>query len=349
MIVKVDRDLLRIRGEQVSHFLNRDSGDVTSHLYLWAEGERLILKGTDWDMGLSTSISAQVVEEGEVVVDGRRFITLLKASSGNEVELKREGEELVLKGERGVFRLQLPQFEEYPRFPVVEGGDSLQPADQFLIGLKKVIPAVAKNHVRYELNCILIDAGEGVNIVGTDTIRMAIYQLSKEQVAEKQLLLPQKSVVELMRIFTDDMEIIYNNKYLVARNDNSYFFTKIVDGKFPPYRQIIPTNFSYTTTFEKQGVLKAVKQLSIVSNEISVELTENGMRLEAVEELSRAEIQLETGKIEGEFEFKINARHWIDFLNGAEGETVELNVTEPNRAYLLQDNNYLLVAMPIID
>jgi DNA polymerase-3 subunit beta len=213
--------------------------------------------------------------------------------------------------------------------------------------IKKIYPVIDNNNPKYELNGALFDLKEKTNFVSTDTRRLAVYY-SNANARESKIIVPKRSIAEIKRIIRDDMQIYYDDVYLILKNEDTLFFTKLINGKFPAYEKIIPQTLKYELSLSKNEFLSHLKQVSIISNEVKITINSDKIVFESIsDETMQAKTSFETATPIEEFTFAVNSRYVMDFLNVIENDTFVLGLNEPNIPFVLKDENFITIVMPL--
>jgi DNA polymerase-3 subunit beta len=354
MEIKVPRAVLENRVSQLVGFLNKRENDVTSHIYIEGSGEGVVtLRATDRDLGLEVKISGEVVEPGAATLEGKKFANLLKATKrGDLVELKKSNGEVEVSVGNYRFRFGSYDPEEFPEFPVVEGDRLPISVEQLVTGFQKVLHTIDTNSPKPELNCGLVDIREKeLRLVGSDTRRMGIFRLEVGGREEK-FLIPRKGLIELGRVYTPEMELIYDETFLIGRSDQLLFFSRLCGGKFPTYDPIIPKEYFKTFTLPKVEFRESLRPLLVFSQEVFFRFLPDGVVLEsqasAVEGSGEVKIPVETG-VEEEYRIGVNGKYLLDFLAVVEGEEFQFGVQEdPTKPFAVWEKEYLEIMMPLI-
>ena len=137
------------------------------------------------------------------------------------------------------------KFEDFPEFPTIEGKAKFD-IDAIMLGrsLKKILPCIDSNNPKFELNGALLDIKQNyINIVGTDTKRLAVFKFANEASNEFSLIIPKKAINEIQKLFFDKIEIYYDENVLIAQA-KILSFHKTDNGKFPDYERVIPKDIA---------------------------------------------------------------------------------------------------------
>ncbi len=348
MHIKIQKSVFESIINQVVPFTEKkDNTQITSHVLLIAN-ENLTLQATDKEIGIKIKTNAQILKEGKATINAKKLSDIIKALKNKEIEIKKVNDQIIITQETSIYKLSTFDAEEFPEFPNPDNLNKLNTDKEiFIDALKKVFPAIDNNNPKYELNGTLFDIKEKTNFVSTDTRRLAIYKTNAKG-KEIKIIIPKRAVSEIKRVFNNDMNIFYDEVYLILKDENTLFFTKLINGKYPAYERIIPQDFKYKLTLPKNKFLSHLKQISIVSNEVKITINKNKITFESFgDETMEAKTSFEINTDVEKFVFAVNSKYINDFLNVISSETFELNLNEPNIPFELKENNFITIVMPL--
>ncbi len=348
MHIKIEKPVIESILNQIIPFTEKkDNTQITSHILIKAD-ENLLLKATDKEIGIKINTNAEILEKGIVTINGRRFLDIIKTLSNKEIELKTENNQIIITQENSIYKLTSFNANEFPEFPDTNSMNKIEISiDELNTAIKRIYPVIDTNNPKYELNGALFDLKEKSNFVSTDTRRLAVYY-SNAKANESKIIVPKRSIAEIKRVIREDMEIYYDDVYLILKNSDILFFTKLINGKFPAYEKIIPQNLKYEINLPKQEFLSHLKQVSIISNEVKIKITNEEIFFESISDdtmQARTSFKINT-EIE-EFTFAVNSKYLMDFLNVIDSDSFTLGLNEPNIPFVLKDDNFITIVMPL--
>ena len=354
MKIEINKSLLEQILSQMQPFLEKkDLSQITSHIYLEAQHNRLLIKATDYEMGLKTSTAdVTIIQPGNATANGKKLLDIIRILKEGTVTLSTIEGNLHITQNQSKFKLPMFDANEYPKFPNIDTLPQIAiDADLFISSLKKITPAIDTNNPKFELNGALIDIKEDkINFVATDTRRLAIVTLNQTMEKNFNLIVPKKAIVEIQKLFFNDITMHYDETYLIIQNDAYLFFTKLINGKFPNYERIIPQNLRYKLTLPKDKMVEAIKQVTIASNEIKLTFFPDNILFES---LSQDNIEAQTQltlstPFEEKFTMGVNSRYILDFLNNIDTEDFTMGINEAELPFVLTSNNFTTIIMPIV-
>ncbi|BAF69120.1 DNA polymerase III subunit beta [Nitratiruptor sp. SB155-2] len=353
MKIEIRKSLFEQVLTQIQPFLEKkDISQITSHVYIEAN-EKLILKATDYETGLKTSLEDfNCIKPGLATANGKKLLDIIRILKEDLITL--ETKENTLHISQGHSRFKLPMFdaESFPKFPDI---DNLPKIDikggEFIASLKKIAPAIDTNNPKFELNGALIDIKEDkINFVATDTRRLALVTLEQSMEKAFNLIIPKKAINEIQKLFLDDISMFYDETYLIIKNENYLFFTKLINGKFPDYERIIPKTLNYEMTLPKESMIEAIKQITIISNELKLTFLKDRIIFRSLsEENIEAQTEIEVSTpFEEKFVMAVNSKYILDFLAHIDTDQFVMGINDSDLPFELKENNFITIVMPIV-
>jgi DNA polymerase-3 subunit beta len=331
----------------------KDASQITSHIYFEAQNDICTIKATDGEIGLLiTSKNIIIEEEGNFTANGKKFLDVIRILKDEEIILEKIENNLNIKQNKSKFKLPTFNPSTYPNFPLVSNKPQITIDSINLIkGFKKISSSIDNNNPKFELNGALLDIKKNeTKLVGTDTRRLAVAMLNNYNEQEFSLIIPKKAILEIQKLFIDQINIYYDDTNLIISNEYYYFFTRLINGNYPDYQRIIPNENKISMTLPKKEMIDSIKMITTVSQEIKITFLENSIifnSLTADNIEAKTELLIDT-KINEPFELNVNSRYFLDFINQVEENNFQLLLNEPTLPFILKDKNFITVIMPII-
>lgn len=354
MRIAIAKSILENMLIHVQPFLEKkDTSQITSHVSFEVQGNRLVVKATDYEVGLVIESDQVSVEmSGSVTANGKKLLDIIRILKDGEVILETVQNTLHIQQARSNFKLPTFDAKEFPSFPQYADKPRIQIDSQLLIeSLKKITPSTDTNNPKFELNGALIDIkNEGINFVSTDTRRLAIVNVTNTNETELSIIVPKKAIIEIQKLFFDNIEIFYDETYLIIKSEQYLFFTKLINGKFPDYTRIIPKEISKRLQLPKAQMIDAIKQITTISNDLKVTFTANAIEFESLSDdniEAKTEIEFQTG-FDTPFMLAVNSRYILDFIGQTKNSGFTIGLNEANMPFVLEDENFKTIVMPIV-
>jgi len=330
----------------------KDTSLITSHVYLHASNNQLTLKATDYEMGfLVQTDSINIIQEGSITANGKKFLDIVKILKDGDVNLEVKDTTLFISQGGSNFKLPTFSSNEYPAFPESENKARISIDSQTLIeSLKKITPVIDNNNPKYELNGALMDIqAQQINFVSTDTKRLALLNIQNQSDSELSLIIPKKAIIEIQKLFFDDLELYYDETNLIIHSKQYTFFTKLINGKFPDYTRIIPKETLYNLTLPKAKMVEILKQITIISVDVKMSFFPSEIVFESLsDDNTEAKIVMEyQTPFEEEFVIAMNSKYILDFLNSIQNSEFIMRLNANNAPFILEEFNFKTIVMPI--
>lgn len=330
----------------------KDASSITSHIYLEVNDSKLILKATDYEIGLESQIdSISEAIYGKATVNGSNLLGIIKRLKDADIIIETTDNNLIIKQNKSTFKLPMYDADEYPNLILNENLKDLSISTiNFINSIRKITPSIDNNNPKFELNGALIDIKNSkINFVSTDTRRLAISFLENISNAEGQIIIPKKAIIEIQKLFLDDAKISFDENNLVVTSNNMKFFTKLINGKFPDYERIIPQSLKHNLSIPKNILVESIKLVTSLFSNIKVTFKPNSIIFESLDEDTESKTQIDIElNIDQEFYLAVNAKYLLDYLSQTNNENVKIGFNESNLPFYLEDEKFYTIVMPIV-
>ncbi len=235
-----------------------------------ADGE-LMLQSTDMELSLTARIPAAVDREGVVLLPGRLFGDVVRSLADGEVTLEQRSEQRDVEIAAGgsTFHLRTLQADEFPKVPGFEEATLTIPGPPLAETVERVVKAASRDEVRPILTGILVTTdGRKLTMVATDSYRLSVKhtELESEPGGELEANVPARAMRELSRLVTQDgvasVEIALTRNQIVFRAGNTVLASRLIEGQFPSYRQLLPDTFEHEIALPREELLDTARRIS---------------------------------------------------------------------------------------
>jgi DNA polymerase III subunit beta len=336
---------------------------ILSNLLIKTENGLLKISSTNLEIAITTQVRCKVEMDGEITVVGKTINELVGNLPNTNITIETKGGELKIEAENYHTSIKTLSAEEFPLIPQVEGGKSFSIDSQELkISLDQVVFAASTNQTQPEISGVLISQGDGeLRIAATDRYRLAEKKLSLKGVVANShdMIVPQKTIAELGRIIGNQkgqVEITSNETQISISFNDTQIVSRLIDGQYPDYKQIIPASFTTLVDTGKSALISALRAVAVFSHSSNSVRFEFSSEKQAVilttesSELGNSEVSLPS-KIEGESKTVILNHHYIlDCLGNIDSDMVVMKVIDDNSPSLIvpkDKNDYIYLVMPI--
>jgi len=330
----------------------KDDSAITSHIFMQIEDDILTLKASDHEIGLKYEINDITNSElGKATVNGSNLLGIIKRLKEDEIILETKDNNLIIKQNRSTFKLPMYNPEEYPKFVHVDDLKKIEISAQNLISaFKQITPAIDNHNPKFELNGALIDIQNNkINFVATDTRRLAISHMQNFSNETAKIIIPKKAIIEIQKLFLDDVNISYDETNLIISSEGKQFFTKLINGTFPEYERIIPNEYKYKFSIPKNSFVESIKLVTSLFSNIKITFSSNNIVFESLDENTESKTQIDLDlEITDSFYLAVNAKFLLDFLSTSNNENILIGFNESGLPFFLEDDKFFTIIMPII-
>jgi len=342
---------------------NSNTLPILNNLLLKNENGLLKVSATNLEIAITNSIRCKVEEDGAVTVSSKTLIDLVNNLPNKNINIQTKENSLFIEAENYHTNIKTLPAEEFPLIPEVEGRGVLSINSQELkAALDQVVFAAATNQTQPEISGILFAGeGESLRIAATDRYRLAEKKITvgKNSGQTMEAIIPQKTCVELSRIIGNqkgEVELRFSETQVAINFNETQIISRLVDGQYPDYRQIIPTSFITTAVTEKTPLVNALRAAAVFgqnSNSVNVAFSEEKQQMVLTAEssdLGKSAVEL-PAKIEGKGgTLVLNYHYLLDCLSGIDSKSVVVKMIDDNSPSLVvpeDKKDYIYLVMPI--
>ncbi len=336
---------------------------VLSCVLLQAKDNQLTVKATNLDLGVEIKIPVKVEEEGMVAISGAilsSFISNLQDEKSIKLEVK-DGNLHVSTNQNSTIIKSLP-YDDFPTIPVVppEKNFFVQAKD-FIKGLKSVWYSSATSSMKPELSSVYVYVDdEDAVFVATDSFRLAEKRVKlKKNKDLGTMLIPFKNVPEIVKMFEGvdgDIEVNLTKNQASFSYNGIYLVSRVIDGVFPDYKQIIPKEAKTEVIVLKQDLINSLKLSNIFGDKF------NQINMKALPSTKMFELKTKNNdvgeninklqaSITGEdVEINFNYKYITDCFQSVDVDSVTLNFNGLNRPMIIRgvsDKSFTYLVMPM--
>ena len=365
VLVKAKRDELLGPLSSVSGIIERrHTLPILSNVLIDRVDHGLSFLATDIEIQITArSALEQSGDAHALTVGARKLVDILRAlPESAEVTLQQQDKRLLVKAGKSRFTLQTLPAEDFPRLskPVGEAARFSVPqkALRRLLGLVQY--AMAQQDIRYYLNGLLMLVEEKqLRLVATDGHRLAYASMALDaQLPRQEVIVPRKTVIELSKLLgdvDDEVKVDISSTQAAFNFGSVELVSKLVDGKFPDYTRVIPTQHKNMLEVDREVLRQALLRAAILSNEkfrgVRWVLTQGSLRIvssNAEQEEAHEEIEVTyTGE---PIDIGFNVNYLLDVLNNVSGPKVECAFGDSSSSALLtfaSEPEFKYVVMPM--
>src|ERR687892_584811 len=364
MRLSTQRDTLFAQLQTVTRAAStRSAVQALSGVQLLASATGIELRATDMEIGLRVPLEGEVVREGAVVLPARLLVDVVRALPGDTVslELRTVEQDVELVAGSATFHIRTLRLEDFPPFPEAEGGGRVNvPGAAFVATVGKVARSASRDETRPVLTGILVSAtGDELRMVATDSYRLSVKETKLEAPLSGsfEANVPARALEELGRLVRDDVEQIrigVRSNQVVFEVGGLALSSRLIDGQFPNYRQLLPEAYEHELTVSRDELLEVVRRISLMAQKnapLRLSFSEGEVRISAqTPDVGEASEPMPIPFAGEPFEIGFNPEFLLAGLESAGSNDVVLKLISPLRPVLLESadgSGFLYLIMPI--
>lgn len=326
---------------------------VLANVLVQTKDNILSITGTDLEVELigQSNLGAST-ENHAITLPGRKLMDICKSLPENApIELYQEKEKMILKSGRSRFTLSTLPAADFPNSQTEATNISLEiQQTQLKELLQRTYFAIAQQDVRYYLNGLLLEIQpDSLRAVATDGHRLAtaVVQTTTGATQPIQVIVPRKGISELLRLLDDNektLTLSTSGNHIRIATEDFVFTSKLIEGRFPNYEQVIPKNNHRTITLDVDELKQALTRSAILCNEkfrgIRLELGKNKLKISSNNpQQEAAEEELKVDYAQEELSIGFNVNYLLDALNTIGAGVIKLNFADSNSSLLIEEVN----------
>ncbi|MDH4232477.1 MAG: DNA polymerase III subunit beta [Nitrospirota bacterium] len=341
----------------------RNTMPILSHFLLEAGRNGSYITATDLETALKEPLDIKVEKEGRICIPARKMFEIVKEVDTELILESVDDQWVKIKAGAGNFRLACLSAKEFPAWPGMEDMEEIDINAKLLIEvIEKTVYAAGESDTRYTLNGILFHIlPEGrLNVVGTDGHRLAMTSKTIEGTVreERKNIIPRKAAIELRKLLDkseENIKVTFCKNHVMFSIGNIQFLTRLIEGTYPNYEQVIPSGNEKTVILQKDPFIKTLRRVSIMSKErsnaVRLDLTDNLVVITSSNpDMGEAQDELAVNYTGETLSMGFNARYLIDILAAMSSENIILEMQAPLSPVLVRDEKdteYRCVIMPM--
>ena len=344
---------------------NKTSSNLPGAIYITTKNGKVEMQANDYEIGIRITIDANIIEEGTIVLSTRYFQEWVRKTPTDTITLESNAEtkQLLLSSESSQFNLITMNPDDFNLVEQIQDENHIDvDGEQFKQMIDLTNYAAASEEDRPIFTGALLE-GEDKNLtmVATDTHRMAVKKITLDtpMPVAMRILIPTKTLAEVSRLLPTDqptvVRIIWNRTNVVFLFDTIYLFSRLIEGQYPDYEKVIPSQFDSSAILNCRDFAGAVDRVSLLAKDASY----NFIRYDWDEKevtLSTQNAEIGMAKEEVLCEFKgtpftisFNGRYIGDILRHSSGDRIHLYLKQNGPVVIRHDDNpnYTYVVTPV--
>ncbi len=362
MEIKIQKDdLLKTITQVLGAVSSKTNVPVLGNILLQIiDSNQVALTGTDLELGIRAVCPAQVSGDGAVTLPAKKLHDIVRELPPGEIEITVGKNNAVnIKTKKSFFKIVGLEPDDFPTLPKFTEKESLK-LDQ--TALKQCLTltsfAISRDETRYTLNGVLLHFKNGTaKFVATDGKRLAYIErvFNGQNNTDFEVIIPNKAVFELVKNLSDKgvVEMALQGNQIIFQLDNIIIVSRLIEGRFPNYEQVIPKTEKTTTQLSREEFLAAAKRASILTSQenqsIKIDFIKGKVLISSRSpNLGEAKEELEAEVKGDDLSIGFNPGYLVDVLKNLDVDQISFSLTDPDKPGVIKAaDGYLYVIMPM--
>ena len=363
MKIICDKTLLSAAIDGVSRAVTlRSTVPVLEGILLKAEGFSLTLTGYDMELGIVTTIEANVLEPGDIVLNAKLLSDMVRRMPAGQISISvADNGKTTIQGGVAQFEIQSMPAAEFPQLPNTGAEETLTiKTGTFREMVERTLYAVSQDEKRPAHTGELFEiAADKLTVVALDGFRLAIVERPVTANKEIRIIVPGKTMNEVLRLLANDDEaevrICANRRFVVFITAGYTIMSRLIEGEFLNYRNVIPDGYRTQAVLDTKGFIETIERASLIiterlKNPLRISFTEGKVIVRCQTSLGRVVDEFSAGCEGEEVEIGFNNRYLLDALRNARTEQVKIQLSgplSPVKILPAEGEDFLYLVLPV--
>ena len=311
---------------------------ILEGIYIKTNQSTLTLIGSDTDVSIETSVEAEVIEEGSIVIDAKIFGEIIRKLPNSTIKIETIESQLIrITCEKSVFDVVYMNTSEFPALPEVNENLKISVNQNILKNMIKGTSfAIAQDETRPILQGILFEVkNKNLNLVALDGYRLAIRSEFLDTDIDMEVVIPGKTLNEVSKILEDIEEIVditFTNNHILFNLEKTKIISRLLEGKFINYNSLLPQEHKLFVNVNRQELQNAIERASLMAkdgntNLIKLDIQQDNLIITSNSQLGKVREEISI-KLQGEgIQIAFNSRYLLDVLKNVEDNEVVMKMT----------------------
>ena len=334
---------------------------ILNNILLRTDGNRLLVASMNMEIASMHYIGTKIIKAGSITVPARLITEFVGSLPKCKIDIKVEGNKLNIKAGKYSSVINGVAAEEFPELPIIDDESAIQyqltPQD-FKQAISQTIIATSSDTARPILTGVYWHSHDGfLYLAGTDGYRLAERRLV-ETTSEVAAIIPTTSLQEALRILSDETKqvtVLFDESQVRFRIDDTEITSQLIDGNFPPYRQLIPTSNTTSAIIDKNDFVRITKIAGLFARDsggsVTITVNEDKISLHSVASELGENTSEASAIIDGEGTITLNSRYISEALNVTDGDNVRFSFSGKLAPTVLESTDekadYKHIIMPL--
>ena len=334
---------------------------------LQAGSDRIALSATDTEIALQSNIPAEIEQEGSLLLPARLLLDIVRVADGDKVSIESASDQGVVKvtSERASFAVRTLPASDFPKLPAADSDTAVQvDAPALSATIERVAKAASRDETRPVLTGILVSLEDGtLRMVATDSYRLSVKESAVPGMngSAFEANVPARALQELGRVVAEtqpeSVAIVTRDNQVVFVSGRVTLSSRLIDGQFPNYRQLLPESYEHDVVIDKSELLGVVRRVSLMAQRnapLRLRFEQGTVTLSAqTPDVGEASESVPVNYQGDELEIGFNPQFLQDGLESVGADEVRMRLISPLRPGLIEpagegaEDQFLYLIMPV--
>ena len=323
---------------------------ILEGIYIKTNETSLTLIGSDMDVSIQTTVNANIIEQGRIVIDAKIFGEIIRKLPNATIKIETlENQIIRITCEKSVFDVVYMNTNEFPELPEINEDLKISVKQNILKNMIKGTSfAIAQDETRPILQGILFEVkNKNLNLVALDGYRLAIKSEFLDTDMDIEVVIPGKTLNEVSKILEDVDDIVnitFTNNHILFNLEKTKIISRLLEGKFINYNSLLPQEHKLVVNANRQELQNAIERASLMAkdgntNLIKLDIQENTLVITSNSQLGKVREEISI-KLQGdEVQIAFNSRYLLDVLKNVEDDEVVMKMTSGISPCVIEEKN----------
>ncbi|WP_293982778.1 DNA polymerase III subunit beta [uncultured Clostridium sp.] len=310
----------------------------------------LTLIGSDMDVSIQTTVNANIIEQGSIVIDAKIFGEIIRKLPNSTIKIETiENQVIRITCEKSVFDVVYMNTNEFPELPEINEDLKISVNQNILKNMIKGTSfAIAQDETRPILQGILFEVkNKNLNLVALDGYRLAIKSEFLDSDIEIEVVIPGKTLNEVSKILEDVDDIVditFTNNHILFNLEKTKIISRLLEGKFINYNSLLPQEHKLSLSVNRQELQNSIERASLMAkdgntNLIKLDIQQDNLIISSNSQLGKVREEISM-KLQGdEIQIAFNSRYLLDVLKNMEEDEVVMKMTSSISPCVIEEKN----------
>ena len=323
---------------------------ILEGIYIKTNEISLTLIGSDMDVSIQTTVNANIIEQGSIVIDAKIFGEIIRKLPNATIKIETlENQIIRITCEKSVFDVVYMNTNEFPELPEINEDLKISVKQNILKNMIKGTSfAIAQDETRPILQGILFEVkNKNLNLVALDGYRLAIKSEFLDTDIDIEVVIPGKTLNEVSKILEDVDDIVnitFTNNHILFNLEKTKIISRLLEGKFINYNSLLPQEHKLLVDVNRQELQNAIERASLMAkdgntNLIKLDIQQDNLIITSNSQLGKVREEMSI-KLQGdEVQIAFNSRYLLDVLKNIEDDEVVMKMTSGISPCVIEEKN----------